>query len=287
MLEISIARRFGKPQVFAGLLLLMFLAQCIWLLVRMPVAGIVDNPGLLRAVGEGTRQLHGGAIAGNGDSLHSPLWYLTLAVLVAVTGPPGGSAWFAWAVAAPQIAFGMLLGASLWYVSRRLCGNEGGYVALALYCFSPGILRSSALWFTEPEMGAAWGAFGTVFTAIALAHTLYAPREVVLWNWRRILLLGLSFALAIGCQFSLAVLIVAALGLLLYLAWERRAAALAIWLAACGIALLLISASYFFRNDAFRQSLQDAFFFGLRWRPYISSLAYGAFISRLEEISPA
>ena len=52
-------------------------------------------------------------------------------------------------------------------------------------------------------MGAVWGAFGTIFTAIAVAHTLYAPREVVIWNWRRILLLGLSLALAIGSQFSL------------------------------------------------------------------------------------
>src|SRR5690242_4238660 len=242
MLEISIARRFGKPQVFAGLLLLMFLAQCIWLLVRMPVAGIVDNPGLLRAVGEGTRQLHGGAIAGNGDSLHSPLWYLTLAVLVAVTGPPGGSAWFAWAVAAPQIAFGMLLGASLWYVSRRLCGNEGGYVALALYCFSPGIVRSSALWFAEPEVGAAWGAFGAIFTAIAVAHTLYAPREVILWNWRRIVLLGLSVALAVGSQFALIVVVPAALAFMLYLAPTRRLAAVAIWAVACGIGKLLLYA---------------------------------------------
>jgi len=42
------------------------------------------------------------------------------------------------------------------------------------------------------------GSFGAGGPAIAVAHTLYAPREMVLWNWRRILLLGLSLALAPG-----------------------------------------------------------------------------------------
>ena len=133
--------------------------------------------------------------------------------------------------------FGLLLGASLWYVARRLFGNAGGYVALTLYCFSPGIVRSSALWFAEPEVGAAWGAFGAIFTAIAVAHTLYAPREVILWNWRRIVLLGLSLALAVGSQFSLVVVVPVALAFMLYLAPTRRLAALAIWAVACAIAL--------------------------------------------------
>jgi hypothetical protein len=100
--------------------------------------------------------------------------------------------------------FGVMLGASLWYVARRLYGNAGGYIALALYCFSPAMIVNVAGAQSLGEMGAVWGAFGTVFTAIAVAHTLYAPREVVLWNWRRILLLGLSLALAAGNQFSLA-----------------------------------------------------------------------------------
>src|SRR4029077_11853972 len=81
---------------------------------------------------------------------------------------------------------------------------------------------------------------------IAVAHTLYAPREVVLWNWRRIVLLGLSLALAVGSQFSLLIVLPAALAFMLYLAPTRRMAALAIWAVACGIALLLGYASYFF-----------------------------------------
>ena len=80
---------------------------------------------------------------------------------------------------------GLLLGASLWYVARRLYGNLGGYIALGLYCFSPmAITRSSQI---QPDILGAWGAFGLVFTGIAAAHTLYAPRDVVLWNWKRIL----------------------------------------------------------------------------------------------------
>ena len=87
--------------------------------------------------------------------------------------------------ASPYLFFGVMLGASLWYVARRLYGNAGGYVALALYCFSPAMIVNVAGTQKLGEMAAVWGAFGTIFTAIAVAHTLYAPREVVLWNWRR------------------------------------------------------------------------------------------------------
>src|SRR5438270_508809 len=146
----------------------------------------------------------------------------------------------------PQILAGLLLlvflGECSWLVHR----SAGGYVALGLYCFSPAILRSSAVWFAEPEVGAAWGAFGTIFTAIAVAHTLYAPREVVLWNWRRIVLLGVSLALAIGSQFSLIVVIPIALSFMLYLAPGRRTAAAMILAAASALGFLFLCASYFF-----------------------------------------
>jgi len=41
------------------------------------------------------------------------------------------------------LLLGALLGASLWYVARRLYGNEGGFIALTLYCFSPGLIRAT------------------------------------------------------------------------------------------------------------------------------------------------
>ena len=108
------------------------------------------------------------------------------------------------------------------------------------------------------KTGAAWGAFGAIFTAIAVAHTLYAPREVVLWNWRRIMLLGLSLALAVGSQFSLIVVVPVALAFMLYLAPTRRMAALAIWAVACGIGcsprlcVLLFSGARFLAGDSAR-----------------------------------
>ena len=99
------------------------------------------------------------------------------------------------------------------------------------------MIQASAVWHTEPEILAAWGSFGAIFTAIAVAHTLYAPREVVLWNWRRIVLLGVSLAIAVGSQFSMIVVVPLALAFLLYLAPIRRGAALTIWTAACLVAL--------------------------------------------------
>ena len=106
---------------------------------------------------------------------------------------------------------GLMLGASLWYVSRRLFGNAGGYTALALYVLSPMLVeRASTI---HPAIVAAWGAFGLIFTSMAVAHTLYAPREVILWNWRRILLLGVSIAFALGSQFSRVLLFPLAAGL--------------------------------------------------------------------------
>jgi hypothetical protein len=112
-------------------------------------------------------------------------------------------------------------------------------------------------------MGAVWGAFGTVFTAIAVAHTLYAPREVVLWNWRRILLLGLSLVLAVGNQFSLAILALVILPLMFWVASIRPRAVLAIWTTTIAVALVLLFASYFFEPALFWQGMLHA-----RWMDF-------------------
>jgi hypothetical protein len=198
------------------------------------------------------------------DPNHSALYYLvtTAPLLIWPTALDTNSfKYWGWLARASGLFFGLCLGASVWYVARRLYGNAGGYVALVLFCFSPGMIRASAGWFTQPQMGAAWGAFGAIFTGIAVAHTLYAPREVVLWNWRRIVLLGVALAMGIGSQFSLLILVPMVLAFLLYLAPERRAAGLTIWAAACVIALLLVMASYFFRLGLFWQGMRHAHFF--------------------------
>jgi hypothetical protein len=302
--------RFGRPQVLAALLLLTFLAQCFWLLVRGTSPLDVDSAELFRVL-EGTRQWNGGAVAGTPSSErleaaspptlqieqnqgfdpdHSPLWYLLASAAFGrsqVSSTISSVAYWGWLARLPYIVLGVLLGASLWYVARRLYGNAGGYVALTLYCFSPVILRQSTLWLAQPEMGAAWGTFGAIFTAIAVAHTLYAPREVVLWNWRRILLLGLSLALAIGCQFSLVILLPITLAFMLYVAPNRRLAALAIWVAALGVALLLLFASYAFHAEVFWQGVRHARFFGFSWRAFAMPGAYQHVFLQLIQSGPA
>jgi hypothetical protein len=288
--------RFGQPQVLAGMLLLVFLAQCAWLVNRsVPGAGDIlrIREGLGQWRGEWTAGIPSAARARQSvddepyDSHHSALWYL-IASAPLLLWPGNASAYTAgWLAHAPYLVFGVLLGASLWYVARRLYGNAGGYIALMLYCFSPGMIRSSAVWFAEPETGAAWGAFGAIFTAIAVAHTLYAPREVVLWNWRRILLLGVSLALAVGSQFSLIAVLPLALAFMLYVAPERRSAAAVIWTAAVCIGTLLLFASYFFHGGAFWQAMRHASFFEISWRAFSMPHAYSSVAAQIGQSSPA
>ncbi len=300
--------RFGQPQFVAGVLLLAFLGQCVWLVSKSHPGSEVDvrtvfrveqglhiwrgEPALPSAVQSKTDFGPGsGSLTADGyDPNHSHLWYLIGSAPLLLWSHPlqleGLGAW-GWLARIPYLLFGLLLGASLWYVARRLYGNSGGYLALSLYCFSPRIIQSSALWFSQPEMGAAWGAFGAVFTAIAVAHTLYAPREVVLWNWRRIVLLGLSFAMAVGNMFSLLIVVPAALAFMLYLAPARRAAAVAIWGAACAVALLLLYASYAFHPGAFLAGLRHASFFPLLPKAYAMSGAYRDVVVEIGQTNPA
>jgi hypothetical protein len=280
--------RFGKPQILAAMLLLVFLAECGWLIAH-------EGPGSISAeeysrVGEGLAQWHGKLVAGTPtgpegsgairmrgnayDSEHAPLWYLVESAPLAVFRINLDSRFGLWLSRLPYVLIGGLLGASLWYVSRRLYGNAGGYIALALYCFSPAVLRSSSLWVSEPNVVGAWGTFGAVFTAIAVSHTLYAPREVVLWNWRRILLLGISLAVAIGSQFSLAIILPLLLIFMFYLAPERKGSAFAIFTAALGVAIILIFASYFFHPLLFWRGITNGVFLDASGHALAMSGAY-------------
>lgn len=294
-------QRFGRPQLLAGLLLLVFVGECAWLVAHEYPAAILTSTSEdeLARIEEGLAQWHGQGIAGAtsvriapleralaaGDSYdphHSPLWYLIASAPVYVFHVSPNSRLWIWLTRAPYILFGTLLGASLWYVSRRLYGNAGGYIALGLYCFSPAVIRSSALWVAPPDVAGAWATFGAVFTAIAVSHTLYAPREVVLWNWRRIVLLGVSLTLAIGSQFGLAVIIPVLLAFMLYLAPDRKAAVAVILAAACFIALLLLFSSYFFHPGIFFRGLRHARLLDASWR---SLRMPGAYLQMLKEVA--
>src|ERR1022692_947272 len=301
--------RFGRPQFLAGLLLLCFLAQALWLVhAEMRTAREPEGAEAIR-IGEGWKQWHGRGLAAapvldsagtpqdpfrtddsGFDTEHSPLLYIVSAAPLLAWPQDFGSdsaTYWRWLPRIPFLACGIFLGASLWYVARRLCGNTGGFVALTFYCFSPSLIQASAVWHAEPEIVAAWGAFGTIFTAIAVAHTLYAPREVVLWNWRRIVLLGVSLAIAVGSQFSMIVVVPLALAFLLYLAPIRRGAALTIWAAACLVALALLFATYFFHPRIFFQGLQHASFWGATWRSFSVLAVYRGVGSQILRACPA
>jgi len=281
--------RFGRPQLLAGLLLFVFMGECAWLVAHeYPNSAGEDE---FARIEEGLAQWHGQGVAGTPsirtvlpepasaagnryDSYHSPLWYLIASAPVYVFRVSPDSRLWIWLARGPYILFGTLLGASLWYVSRRLYGNAGGFIALGLYSFSPAVIRSSALWVAQPDVAGAWGTFGAVFTAVAVSHTLYAPREVVLWNWRRIVLLGVSLTLAIGSQFGLAIIIPVLLVFMLYLAPDRKRAAVVILAAACFITLLLLLVSYFFHAAVFVQSAKHARFLDANWHSFVMPGAY-------------
>jgi hypothetical protein len=212
--------QFRVPQIAAALLLLVFAGQGLWLVTQIPVSQ-----------GE---MMYARPAAMNMESsaANSPVTTLLARLFSPSAGSPVWPArlLFVWA--------GVLLGASLWYVARRLYGNTGGYIALMLYAFSPTMISYSAR--INPQIVAAWSFFGCIFTSIAVAHTLYAPREVFFWNRKRIALLGTAIGLGAGAQFSTVLAIVLGLAFMLFLVPERRPAALAIMAAASALGLVIL-----------------------------------------------
>lgn len=296
--------RFGRPQFLAAAILAAFLAQALWLVhAELSGAQSIEGEEAFREseeafrLREGLKQWRGHGVAAapeiepidnpfallsqtgedGFDTEHSPLLYLvSSAPLLAWPHDLNADSalYWRWLPRIPFLACGLFLGASLWYVARRLCGNTGGFIALTFYGFSPSFIQSAAAWHTEPHIVAAWGAFGAIFTAIAVAHTLYAPREVVLWNWRRIVLLGVALAIAIAAQFSMVILVPLAFGFLLYVAPVRRRAATVIWISACAVASVLLLGVYFFDVHAFRESIRHAAFWGFHGQAFATLGVY-------------
>jgi hypothetical protein len=147
----------------------------------------------------------------------------------------------------PFLLAGATLGAGLWWVTRRLYGNWGGYTALALYCFSPAVLRACVA--PNAEILAALGVYGGVYTCIGVAHAMQGPRR----KWRpRILLLTAAFGLAAASHIA-ALPVVSLLGLaaMLWVGEGRRSQVLPVVLAAAAGSLVLVFACYGFSPDAF------------------------------------
>jgi hypothetical protein len=147
----------------------------------------------------------------------------------------------------PFLFCGCVLGAGLWWVTRRLYGNLGGYIALALYCFSPSVLKACVS--PNPDIFAALGVYGGVYTCIGVAHAMQGPRR----KWRpRIILLTVVFGIAAAAHIA-ALPVAALLGfvLMIWIAEGRRSQLLPVVLLASAGALVLLFACYGFSPDAF------------------------------------
>jgi hypothetical protein len=266
----------GWPQRLAALLLVFFMSQCIWVISHQqlstddyrfarcgremwerpsPLAGYFTSCGNLN--GDGT---FGYRVAG------FPLTAQRLVLLAAdkfrspenrlySTGALNGSTWEArhelssvkYLLHLPFVFFALWLGAGLWWVARRLFGNEGGFFALGLYCFCPEIVRYSVT--PNNDVLAMWGLYGLVYTAIGVAHALQGPRQ----KWRpRIALLTLALGLTAAAHLLAAMIgFIAAVIFMMVLAERRRSHVLQILIFSAVGALVVLLASYAFRLPAF------------------------------------
>jgi hypothetical protein len=135
----------------------------------------------------------------------------------------------------------------LWWVARRLFGNEGGFFALGLYCFCPAVVRLAVT--PNNDVLAMWGLYGLVYTAIGVAHAMQGPRR----KWRpRIALLTVALGLTAAAHILAALLgLIAALAFMLYLAEARRSYVIQILLFSAIGALAILFAFYGFHLAAF------------------------------------
>ncbi len=174
----------------------------------------------------------------------------------------------------PFLFAGCVLGGCIWWVTRRLYGNWGGYTALALYCFCPAILRGCLS--PNTEVLAALGVYGGVYTSVGVAHAMQGP--VAKWRPRIVLL---TVVLGVAAAAHIAALPVAALlglALMIWVAEGHRSQALPIVLAASLGALLLVLVCYGFSADAFSYVFRSAA--GFLW---FSTAAAKRFYSTLGE----
>jgi hypothetical protein len=154
----------------------------------------------------------------------------------------------------PFLLAAALLGGCIWWVSRRLYGNLGGYTTLALYCFSPPVLKACVA--PNAELLAALGVYGGVYTCIGVAHAMQGPRR----KWRpRMVLLTLLFGVAAASHIA-ALPVVALLGLafMLWVAEGRRSQILPVVLMVVAGGLVVLFACYGFSPDAFSYVFRSA-----------------------------
>jgi hypothetical protein len=266
----------GRPQRLAALLLLVFLGECLWVIQRQelttqdyrfarcgremwerpsPLAGYFTTCGNLN--GDGTLAYR---VAG------LPLTLQRLVLLgidrmrapanrVYAGGSLNGSTWEArheltsvkYLMHLPFALFAVWLGGGLWWVARRLFGNEGGFLALGLYVFCPAVVRMAVT--PNNDVLAMWGLYGLAYTAIGVAHAMQGPQR----KWRpRIALLTLALGLTAAAHLLAALLgLLAALLYMLYVAEYRRSYVMQVLVLSAVGAMAILFASYGFHLAAF------------------------------------
>src|SRR6476661_7174182 len=220
MIQVIREFRVGRPQVFAGLMLLAFLVQCFWAANTRKLSDLEYRYIAAGLTGKSEKAVNSSPLTGWVAAF--PVRLISLARKVAT--PSIGAALAVprpWMLRLPFIVFGLWLGAALWWVARRLFDDDGGYVALALYCTSPAMITISTN--IGPEIILAWSSLGLIYTAIGVAHTLYAPPK----KWvPRIVILGLSIGFALATAWWSITLGLLAFGYMMYLAPGCRQRAL-------------------------------------------------------------
>jgi hypothetical protein len=268
--------QIGRPQRLAALLLLLFLAQSLWVVHHQelsehdyryarcgremwerpsPLAGYFTTCGNLGGDGTFAYRVAGLPLTAQrlvllgADKLRSPENRLYAGSSL------NGSTWEArheigsvkYLLHLPFIFFAMWLGVGLWWVTRRLFGNEGAFFALGMYCFCPEVVRFSVT--PNNDVLAMWGLYGLVYTAMGVAHAMQGPRR----KWRpRIVLLTAAMGLTAAAHLLAAMFgFVAALVLMLYLAERRRSYVMQILIYAAVGALVILFGFYAFRLAPF------------------------------------
>ncbi len=268
--------RVGRPQRLAAVLLLLFLGQCMWVIGHQrlnsedyryarcgremwerpsPLAGYFTTCGNLNGDGTFAYRLAGLPLTVQRWLLLGTDHFRKPEDRLYPGGTLNGSTWearhqigyVAYLMHVPFVLFAMWLGGGLWWVARRLFGNEGGFLALTLYCFCPAIVRSAVV--PNNELLAMWGLYGLVYTAIGVAHAMHGPRR----KWKpRIALLTVALGLTAAAHLLAAILgFVASVILMFYLAKRRRSAVLVIITYAAIGAALIEFACFSFRLSAF------------------------------------
>ena len=217
--------------MLAGLMLLIFLAECLWAAQSRKISPL-EYQYMLSGVAQ---KQQAPAV-----SLESPFTSLIAGLPVRLVnllkriGPSSWNAYLAvprpWVLRLPFAIFGVWLGGALWWVARRLFDNAGGYVALGLYCTSPAMIKVSSN--IGPEIILAWSILGLVYTAIGVSHTLYAPAR----KWApRIVILGLSIGFALATAWWAFALVLLAFAYMVYLAPDCRGKVVIVLTSACAL----------------------------------------------------